>query len=617
MSNSAALEAKLQNHERNLEKSSSLVDALEGAQQDLTKLIQQSHAEFIKELDDRFSSLREELLVAISELPANAVPPSGRTVEGTAGRMAEDQSQGISDVYYKLDDTQASPHELDVTNSNESPKLEIQFQPSLQSASKSEQNVVSASKSEQNVAKRQASRESTMSVMNIFDPAEGSRRQSENGSMTRRSQQSVRVWNQRLDGQGFDLLIGVMIIANAFVMSTQLEYEGVDTAQKLGMSTDTNDWPGAKMAFLVLQHLFTIIFVLEVIARVLRWGLQYYKSLTNFMDLCIVVISVLDLYVLPWMGASLPNISFLRLLRVMKLFKVLRIIRVFRIFRHLRVLIHSTISSIGALVWSMVFLALIQLITSILITQSLQSWLRDSANDLETRKYVYDRFGTFFRSCITLFEMTLAPGAWAKIGRILIYEVSWVYVLFFAIYVPMVTFGITRVMTALFLRETLAAANSDKDMMVEERLRSQKMLKENLKALFNKFDLDENGVITLDELDTALKDGRLAMWTQIIDVDAYAIVDLFELLDKDHNGAVTFDEFSKGIKRLRGGAKSIDVISVLQQNAEMFKTLQRLTNAVQGIVALSPATVGSRSSWKTVSKQNRRLQADGSTLVDL
>merc|ERR1712159_617317 len=118
---------------------------------------------------------------------------------------------------------------------------------------------------------------------------------------------------------------------------------------------------------------------------------------------------------------------------------MLRMVRVFKIFRHLRVLIHSLISSIGALMWSMVFLALVHLITSILITQSLQSWLNDPANDLDTRTFVYDRFGTFFRSCITLFEMTLAPGTWAKIGRVLIYDVSAIYVLFFSIYVPVVT----------------------------------------------------------------------------------------------------------------------------------------------------------------------------------
>jgi ABC-type enterochelin transport system permease subunit len=120
--------------------------------------------------------------------------------------------------------------------------------------------------------------------------------------------------------------------------------------------------------------------------------------------------------------------------------------------------------------------------------------------------FVYDRFGTFFRSCITLFEMTLAPGTWAKIGRVLIYDVNALYAVFFAIYVPVVTFGITRVMTALFLRETFAAANSDKDMVIEEQIRAQKVQKENLQALFDKIDLDGTGLVSLDELQKTLKD---------------------------------------------------------------------------------------------------------------
>jgi voltage-gated sodium channel len=441
------------------------------------------------------------------------------------------------------------------------------------------------------VPERQSSKESSFSVLNIYDPADhirdddgqhmlSTRTSNSMAQIMEASRKSVKAWKSRIDGQGFDLLMGVVILANAFVMSIQLEYEGTITASGLGLSADTNDWPSAKSAFFVLQHLFTLIFVFEIIARVFIWGLRYYRSIVNLFDLGIVIISLLDLYVLPWAGVSLPNVTFLRLLRLVMLARVLRMVRVFSVFRHLRVLIHSIISSIGALMWSMLFLSLVHLITSILMTQSLQSWLNDPANDLDTKMFVYNRFGTFFRSCITLFEMTLAPGTWAKIGRVLIYDVNPIYVVFFSIYVPVVTFGITRVMTALFLRETFAAANSDKDMVLEEQIRGKKVQKENLQALFSKIDLDGTGRIKLDELQKALKDPRSATWMQILDVDVYEVVQLFQLLDKDGDGMVTFDEFSKGIMRLRGGAKSIDLISVLRQNAEMSNAIQALGKLV-------------------------------------
>jgi len=218
--------------------------------------------------------------------------------------------------------------------------------------------------------------------------------------------------------------------------------------------------------------------------------------------------------------------------------------------------------------------------------------------------FVYDRFGTFFRSCITLFEMTLAPGTWAKVGRVLIYDVNAIYVLFFSIYVPVVTFGITRVMTALFLRETFAAANSDKDMVLEEQIRTRRVQKENLQALFDKIDLDRTGKISLYELQRALNDRRSASWMHILDVDVYEVVQLFRLLDKDGDGMVTFDEFSKGITRLRGGAKSIDLISVLRQNAEMSNAVQSLAKAVHRMGSGQGSPSPSQASEQAVIKQS-------------
>eukprot|EP00746_Dinoflagellata_sp_MGD_P161357 gnl/MRDRNA2_/MRDRNA2_88463_c0_seq1.p1 gnl/MRDRNA2_/MRDRNA2_88463_c0~~gnl/MRDRNA2_/MRDRNA2_88463_c0_seq1.p1 ORF type:complete len:625 (-),score=105.07 gnl/MRDRNA2_/MRDRNA2_88463_c0_seq1:324-2198(-) len=557
-----------------------------GNQRDLLIMMRQNHDELVHQMDIKLTSLREEVLLAIRELQAGTLPSVSSTVSKQNEMLLEYES--------KASPGSRQPEVEPDMSMRESQKEPTQGISEMNASVLSLEVDLSSPAQALEVPQRQPSKESSFSILNIYDPADHIRDDDdEHRSSTRTSKslaqmmeashKSVRAWKRRIDGQGFDLFMGVIILANAFIMAIQLEYEGTIAASGLGLSADTNAWPSAKIAFFVLQHTFTIIFVVEIIARVSIWGPRYYQSIANILDLGIVIISLLDLYVLPWAGVSLPNVTFLRLLRLVKLARVLRMVRVFSVFRHLRVLIHSIISSIGALMWSMLFLSLVHLITSILITQSLQSWVNDPANDLDTRMFVYNRFGTFFRSCITLFEMTLAPGSWAKIGRVLIYDVNAIYVLFFAIYVPVVTFGITRVMTALFLRETFAAASSDKDMVLEEQFRAKKVQKENLQALFDKIDLDRTGRIKFDELQKALKDRRSASWMQILDVDVYEVVQLFQLLDTDGDGMVTFEEFSKGIMRLRGGAKSIDLISVLRQNADMSNAIQALSKVVHRI----------------------------------
>lgn len=589
-------------------------------QGDLFIMMRQNHDELMNQMENKFSSLREELLLAISELRTS--PPVG-----TVRKPHEVMADRDSSARPGNSQPQLEPYMLASTMADKETKGDSKVNDQVKNFPDSSAGSVNQTPE---VPERQPSEESTFSILNIYDPADHIKDDDEqrlhSPSWVEMSHKSVKAWKRRIDGQGFDLLMGVMILANAVVMSVQLEYEGTIVAGGLGLSADTNDWPSAKSAFLVFQHLFTIIFVLEAIARACIWGLQYYRSAVNFLDVTIVIISVLDLYVLPFCGVSLPNVTFLRLLRLVKLARVLRMVRVFSVFRHLRVLIHSITSSIAALMWSMLFLALVHLITSILITQSLQSFLNDPANDLDTRMFVYDRFGTFFRSCITLFEMTLAPGSWAKIGRVLIYDVNALYVLFFSIYVPVVTFGITRVMTALFLRETFAAANSDKDMVLEEQIRAKKVQKENLQALFDKIDLDQTGRISLDELQKALKDPRSASWMHILDVDVYEVVQLFQLLDKEGDGAISLDEWCKGIMRLRGGAKSIDLIGVLRQNAEMSNAIQALAKAVhrmgsgQGSPSRSPMSEqqSPMSEQRVVKQSTQSVACDKSHgIVDL
>ena len=150
----------------------------------------------------------------------------------------------------------------------------------------------------------------------------------------------------------------------------------------------------------------------------------------------------------------------------MKLVRVLRLVRVLHIFRQLRILLYSIAHSASALVWSMFLLHIIQVIASIFMAQSLPVWSRDENNELDDRRKVYAYFVTFIRALSTMFDITLAPGAWDNIGRMIIYGVDRWHSLFFFLYVSCVTFAVMQVFSAIFLKETLAAAQNVKEMAV-------------------------------------------------------------------------------------------------------------------------------------------------------
>merc|ERR1719191_547403 len=142
------------------------------------------------------------------------------------------------------------------------------------------------------------------------------------------------------------------------------------------------------------------------------------------------------------------------------------------------------------------------------------------------------------------------------------YKVSRIYTLFWLAYVSGVTFAIIRVITAIFLKETLAAAEADREMKMAEKKLQRDAYIRSLQTLFNELDTDGGGHLSLEEVRAMMKDPRVEIWMSVLDLEVHEVEDLFSLLDTG-DGEISFDEFMGGLMRLKGHAKSIDVVQVL------------------------------------------------------
>merc|ERR1712032_544876 len=95
-------------------------------------------------------------------------------------------------------------------------------------------------------------------------------------------------------------------------------------------------------------------------------------------------------------------------------------------------------------------------------------------------------------------------------------------------------------------------------------------------------DSDNSGSVTPYEVQEFVDDPRSARWLQMLEIDAYDVSRLFQLLD-DGDGAITIDEWMDGVARLKGGAKSIDLITVLHENKRLSQNVLALGEAVEKI----------------------------------
>ncbi|CAE7744895.1 unnamed protein product, partial [Symbiodinium sp. CCMP2456] len=86
-------------------------------------------------------------------------------------------------------------------------------------------------------------------------------------------------------------------------------------------------------------------------------------------------------------------------------------------------------------------------------------------------------------------------------------------------YVTVVVFAVLRVISAVFLKDTLDAAQSDAEQMVVERMKLKADFAAKLEGIFNAIDNTGNGMITEDRLAVILENPKVKAYFQLMDLD--------------------------------------------------------------------------------------------------
>jgi len=185
------------------------------------------------------------------------------------------------------------------------------------------------------------------------------------------------------------------------------------------------------------------------------------------------------------------------------------------------------------------------------------------------------------------------------------------YAWFFMSYVTLVIFAIIRIITAIFLKETLATAAGDAALAVQEKVRSKEKYVSSLEDIFLEADDDGNGVITRAEMDRAVSNPVVLHYLSILEIEVHEVEPLFDLLD-DGDGQVTIKEFCQGIMRLKGQARSLDVISIMH-DANIIMTqcreVKRSLSHIEEVLGVSSGVNDSRRD-KLRSLDNTALASD-------
>eukprot|EP00405_Crypthecodinium_cohnii_P058262 CAMPEP_0206621040 /NCGR_PEP_ID=MMETSP0325_2-20121206/61997_1 /ASSEMBLY_ACC=CAM_ASM_000347 /TAXON_ID=2866 /ORGANISM="Crypthecodinium cohnii, Strain Seligo" /LENGTH=300 /DNA_ID=CAMNT_0054144145 /DNA_START=479 /DNA_END=1381 /DNA_ORIENTATION=- len=282
----------------------------------------------------------------------------------------------------------------------------------------------------------------------------------------------------------------------------------------------------------------------------------------------------------------------LRPFRFLRLLRTLRVARTVKLFSKLTLLVNTVAASFMALTWSIILLGIVMLMAALFLCQALSSSLSDEAIALETRVWIYEYYGTSSRAFYTVFELTFS-GGWPNYVRTLVEEVSTGYACFFIFYIISVTFAMFRIITALFLRDTLALASSDAEAEINDKMKQREAYAEKLLDFFHAADASDDGYLTLEEFEDILAHPKVKTWLSIMDLDVHETADFFNIL-ADEEGLVAPEEFVEGILRLKGGARAQDVVTILKITQKIAASVNDMRTNLERTGHLSPTLTMSR-----------------------
>ncbi|CAK9091621.1 Two pore calcium channel protein 1B [Durusdinium trenchii] len=248
--------------------------------------------------------------------------------------------------------------------------------------------------------------------------------------------------------------------------------------------------------------------------RIVIRGLDFFRDVAS-------PSSSLDVYSLHRYGEALTARR--------KAFRAVRMVRTFRLFKGLQLLVKACTCFLPSLGWSMVLLVVFMSIGTLVLGNLLQDFITNESNNLEARP-VLEKVSQGF---VVFFVLSLG----SRVGG----------------YVTIIVFAIIRVISAIFLKDTLDAAQADAESVVVDRLRKKAEYLQKLESLFRAMDEEGDGMISEQKLLSIFANPKVEAYFQTLDVDVTEGAALFNMIDNG-DGQVTLDEFVDGILRCRGPA---------------------------------------------------------------
>jgi len=344
--------------------------------------------------------------------------------------------------------------------------------------------------------------------------------------------------------------VSFVILFNGIFIGVQTEYQCQNLTDRVP------DW------FLVLEHIFCLFFVVEIVIRVWNHKLNFFimpgSWRWNTFDLFLVVMQLVEVVMMHstnGSGGQSLNISFVRLLRILRLLRVLRLVRLVQFVQEFNAIISSVANSVRSLLWTMLLMFMMTYMVGICLAQVVSSYRMESSFDLSDNDHVeLDYwFGSLLRSVLTLYEAVMGGVDWDALVTPLMRKISVLMAPGFAFYIAFTMLAMMNVITGIFVQTALKNADAEKDADFAASARD----------IFS--DVKEGGFVSADEFGDHVDSDRFQSYIATVGIAPKDAKLMFRILDQNNSGTLLLEELLEGMLRLRMTAKFMDVSLIMHE----------------------------------------------------
>lgn len=312
--------------------------------------------------------------------------------------------------------------------------------------------------------------------------------------------------------------VAVCVLVNAVIMGASAELKGSD----------------AEVALSALEHVFTIVFLVEMCGKLYFFRFRYFANIWNSVEWLLVALAAVDLWVVP------EDLGIRKLL-IFRSVRVLQVVAAFHARSPLASLLEAIASSAASLAWIFsLFLICVYGAAVFAMTVLNQQDLSDL--DMEY-------FSSIQGSMLTMLNMSLLV-EWPAVARLIAGQRPFL-LLFFIGYIAACSFAVLTLTLGVVADRTAISARSWEWTQVRDR--KTKIMNEILQVADQIFVASEGGTgLTQAQLEHLVV-GHPEVMELLLACEfpnGLHISDVCVLLDEEGCGRVRKDDFVNGMRRL-------------------------------------------------------------------